>query len=109
VTRIWHDVDVIALGSRTDLATAGDVLNLSRSHAYELHARGEFPVPVLTIGKRYVVPTRALRDLLGITSDSSEAAAPTAAIAHPPTALEAARVIVRGTLRSAPQGLGFPA
>jgi Helix-turn-helix domain len=43
----------------TDVATAGAILGIGRSKAYELAKSGEFPVTVLRIGRRYLVPTRA--------------------------------------------------
>lgn len=39
---------------------------LSRAAAYQMHARGEFPCPVLTIGQRYRVRTADLAKALGI-------------------------------------------
>ena len=39
---------------------AGSVFGLSRSHAYELAKRGEFPVAVLRVGERYKVVTQSI-------------------------------------------------
>jgi predicted DNA-binding transcriptional regulator AlpA len=48
----------------TDVQTAGAILGIGRSKAYELVRAGEFPVPVLRIGRRIVVPTVAIVSLL---------------------------------------------
>jgi excisionase family DNA binding protein len=48
----------------TDVATAGAILGIGRSKAYELAKSGEFPVTVLRIGRRYLVPTSAILALL---------------------------------------------
>ena len=42
------------------MTEAAQVLGIDRSTAYELHKRGEFPVRVLTIGRRLKVPRVAL-------------------------------------------------
>ena len=42
---------------------AAVLLGISRTHAYELVARGE--LPSVRLGRRVVVPTRALLDLVG--------------------------------------------
>jgi len=48
-----------------DIATAGSILGIGRSKAYELAKSGEFPITVLRIGRRYLVPTSAILALLG--------------------------------------------
>lgn len=70
--RRWTAEDVRALGVRTDVPTAGAVLGMSSRSAYELARRGEFPVPALKLGGRYVVPTAPLLALLGLDGDGSE-------------------------------------
>ena len=50
---------------------AGEVLGISRSLAHELVRRGE--LPSLRLGRRLVVPIRALEELLG-QADLSEPA-----------------------------------
>ncbi|GAA2634963.1 hypothetical protein GCM10010399_79590 [Dactylosporangium fulvum] len=52
---IWTVDDVRALGAVTDLPTAAAVLGIGRSTAYALAAAGDFPVPVLSVGRRYRV------------------------------------------------------
>ncbi|MET8041485.1 helix-turn-helix domain-containing protein [Micromonospora sp. NPDC005215] len=44
----------------TDLSTAARIFGLSRSVAYDLAKRGEFPVAVLRFGSRYRVPVAAI-------------------------------------------------
>jgi excisionase family DNA binding protein len=58
---------------------AGRLLGIGRDAAYAAAARGE--IPVLTLGRRLVVPTALLYELCGITPDSSEADPPRSAIA----------------------------
>lgn len=84
--RLWTPEEVRALGVRTELVTAGSVLGLSRNVSYELAARGEFPVPVLRLGARWVVPVAPLLGLLGLTPDDSKAgpASPAAATTDAP-------------------------
>lgn len=49
-----------------DVTAAAAAFGISRSHAYELVARGEFPAKVIRVGSRYRVITasiiRALSD-----------------------------------------------
>jgi predicted site-specific integrase-resolvase len=63
---VWSVEQVRALGVRTDLVTAARVLGIGRTTAHDLARRGEFPVPVLRCGSRYVVPVAPLLDVLGI-------------------------------------------
>jgi hypothetical protein len=65
----WTPERIRGLGSVTDIVTAGAILGLSRSVAYDLAARGEFPTPVLRAGTRYRVPVPALLTTLGIPVD----------------------------------------
>lgn len=55
-----------ALGVSTDLQTAARALGISKSSAYALASRDEFPTRVIRVGSRYVVPTAELRAILGI-------------------------------------------
>lgn len=48
------------------LEAAALVLGIGRTNAYALVQRGEFPVPVLRIGRRYRVSTQAVLRLLGV-------------------------------------------
>lgn len=66
---VWTADQVATLPAVIPLwPTAGEVLGIGRSLAYELARRGEFPVPVLRVGTQYRVPTAALRELLGVTA-----------------------------------------
>lgn len=58
--------EIDALGVSCDLRTAAKALGVSKSTAYALAQKGEFPVRVVRIGSRYVVPTAELRSLLGL-------------------------------------------
>ena len=64
-TTTWTPEAVRQLGLTTDVATAGAILGIGRSKAYELAKNDEFPVAILRIGRRYLVPTTALLALLG--------------------------------------------
>lgn len=55
-----------ALGVSTDLQTAARALGISKSSAYALASRDEFPTRVIKVGGRYIVPTAELRALLGM-------------------------------------------
>ena len=64
--RVWTVEAVRKLGITTDVETAGAVLGIGRSKAYELAKVNEFPVHVVRIGRRYVVPVAAILQLLNI-------------------------------------------
>lgn len=49
-----------------DLVTAGRAFGIGRTKAYQLARAGEFPCPVLWVGKSYLVPTAGLLALLGL-------------------------------------------
>lgn len=53
------------------LEAAALVLGIGRTNAYALVRRGEFPVPVLRIGRRYRVSTQAVLRLLGVEPPTS--------------------------------------
>lgn len=55
-----------ALGTSTDIVTAGRGFGLSRDQAYDLAREGRFPCTVLKVGSRYVVPVAGLRRALGV-------------------------------------------
>jgi len=64
--RVWTVEAIRGLGSTTDVETAGAILGVGRTKAYELAKRGEFPVRVLRIGRRYLVPVPAILQILGV-------------------------------------------
>lgn len=49
---------------------AGEALGISRSSAYAAAKSGA--IPTLRIGRRWVVPTAALRQLLGLEAQGSQ-------------------------------------
>ena len=69
--RRWTAEEVRALGVRTDVATAGDVLGVARARAYRLAREGRFPVPVVQVGERFVVPVAPLLRLLALEDDAT--------------------------------------
>jgi helix-turn-helix protein len=60
----WTIKKIRKLGMTTDVETAAEILDIGRTKAYELAKSGEFPVPVLRIGIRYVVPIPPILALL---------------------------------------------
>jgi hypothetical protein len=62
---IWTPEAVRSLGLTTDIETAGAILGIGRTKAYELAKTGDFPIPLLRAGRRYLVPVPALLRLLG--------------------------------------------
>jgi hypothetical protein len=63
---VWTIEAVRSLSATVDVETAGAILGIGRSKSYELAKSGEFPVQVLRIGRRYLVPTPLILALLGI-------------------------------------------
>ena len=55
-----------------DVSTAADLLGVGRNTAYELVRRGEFPTPVLKLGRKIRVLTAPLAALLGLSVRQSE-------------------------------------
>ena len=64
--QIWTIEAIRSLGATIDVETAGAILGIGRSKSYELAKADEFPVRILRIGRRYLVPTPAILELLGI-------------------------------------------
>jgi hypothetical protein len=56
---------VRALGVTTDLETAAEIMGIGRTLAYELSRSDEFPVRLLRLGRRVVVPVTDLLRYLG--------------------------------------------
>jgi hypothetical protein len=65
-TQAWTVEAVRGLGVTTDIETAGAILGIGRSKSYELAKNGEFPIRVLRIGRRYLVPVPAILTFLGV-------------------------------------------
>ena len=70
------------LPASLSLIEAAALLGIGRTHAYNLEAAGQFPVPVLHLGRVIRVPTAPLLDLLGLPvptpAPASERAKPSA-------------------------------
>lgn len=49
---------------------ARKLLGIGKSAAYNAVKAGTFPVPVIKIGGRYVIPRQPLDELLGITTEA---------------------------------------
>lgn len=64
----WTPEAIRALPPTVDLPTAGSLFGLSRWQSYEALARGNFPVGVIRIGRRIIVPTAPCLQLLGLDS-----------------------------------------
>lgn len=62
--------EIRALPPVLDVATAGRLLGLGRSAAYELVQTDRWPTPVLRLGRRLRIPTAPLLTLLGLSTDS---------------------------------------
>lgn len=74
-----NEEDLHQLPVVVDLVTAAAVLGIGRTTAYELVRTGRWPTPVLRLGSRIRVPTAALRELLRLSTGSSELQAHVAA------------------------------
>jgi hypothetical protein len=61
-----HDLIGRAHSETTSIDVAAMRLGIGRTLAYQLARRGEFPVPVIRAGRRFVVPIAALDRALGI-------------------------------------------
>jgi hypothetical protein len=61
---IWTPERIKRLGMTTDVETAGAILGIGRTKAYELAKSGQFPTRILHIGRRYLIPVPALLRLL---------------------------------------------
>jgi excisionase family DNA binding protein len=57
-----------------DVRTAAARLGVHRLTVYELIRRGEFPVPVIRIGRKILIQKAGLDEMLGETGDPGDAA-----------------------------------
>ena len=73
-TPAWTADTISALGTTTDVVTAGQILGLSRNCAYRLARAGRFPVPIIRAGVQYRVPVHAI--LTALHLDTAPAPAP---------------------------------
>jgi hypothetical protein len=60
--------EIRALPAVVDVVTAGEILGVVRSVAYELVRTDQFPTPVLRVGRQIKIPTAYLIDLLGLST-----------------------------------------
>jgi predicted DNA-binding transcriptional regulator AlpA len=58
--------EILALDAAVDIPTAGKCFKLGKSTAYDLARRGQFPVPVLPLGKSFRVTRASILAALGI-------------------------------------------
>ncbi|MEK8106604.1 DNA-binding protein [Micromonospora sp. M12] len=64
--QVWTVDAVRDLGVTTDVETAGAILGIGRTKAYVLARTNEFPVRLLRVGRRYLVPVQGILKLLGV-------------------------------------------
>lgn len=62
----WTARQLQALPATVDVGTAGSALGMGLWKARALIRDGQFPVPVIRHGCRYIVPTRPILALLGV-------------------------------------------
>ena len=65
VRRVWTVKAVRQLGMTTDVETAAAIIGIGRTLAYDLVRTDEFPVRLIRLGRRVVVPVSDLLKLLG--------------------------------------------
>jgi len=58
--------EALALPPVVDLRTAADLLGMGQSAAYELVRSGDWPTPVLRLGRMIKVPSAPLLTLVGL-------------------------------------------
>lgn len=74
--RAWTAEEVRALGTRTDLVTACQIVyGVGKNRAWQLYHAGELPFPALRCGRRVVVPVAPLLVLLGLDGADARAKA----------------------------------
>jgi len=66
VTDVTRD-ELLALPPVIDVSTAADVFGLGRSAAYELVRTGQWPTPIIRLGRHIRIPTLPVLKLVGIT------------------------------------------
>ena len=65
--RAWSVDEVKALGTRTDLPIACQIVyGVSKNKAWEMYHAGELDFPALRCGRRVIVPVAPLLRLLGL-------------------------------------------
>jgi hypothetical protein len=61
--------DLADLPPVLDLPTAGRLIGLGRTAAYQAVREGTWPTPVLHVRRKYALPTAPLLELLGLHPD----------------------------------------
>jgi len=61
--------ELLALPVSVDVPTAGKVFGISKLTAYRLAQTGDFPVPVIRVGRKLVVSQAAILAALGIDAN----------------------------------------
>ena len=69
--RTWTPEAVRRLGMTTDVETAAEIIGIGRTLAYELVRDDRFPVRLIRIGRRVLVPIQDLLIFLGDQSNAS--------------------------------------
>jgi hypothetical protein len=64
------ETEIRALGTVTDVETAGRAFGISRNVARDLARRGEFPCAVIRVGRQYRVPVAGILRALGLDPES---------------------------------------
>lgn len=67
----WSEAEVRQLPVRIDVPTCSSVLGIGISHGYVMINNGTYPVEVLRIGRKMVVPTAGLLRLLGLDTSTT--------------------------------------
>jgi hypothetical protein len=67
-------VEIRAWPATVGVPVAATAYGFSRSHAYDLVARGEFPARVIKVARRYVVVTADIIRQLSATEQATDAA-----------------------------------
>jgi hypothetical protein len=70
--RTWTPGAVRELGLTTDLPTAAQIIGIGRSLAYDLAKTGQFPVRILRIRGRVLVPVPDLLRYVGASSEANK-------------------------------------
>jgi hypothetical protein len=68
----WTPEAVRRLGMTTDLATAAAILGIGRTLAFDLVRTGQFPIRLIRLGRRVLVPVPDILDYLGVPPTSAE-------------------------------------
>lgn len=68
-TNLMSEDALRALPPVIDVATAATVLGIGRSAAYVLIRTGEWPTPILRLGKLIRIPTAPLLELVNVTRE----------------------------------------